>query len=163
MALATTWKPTVSWGGLYCLPIIEQATELQQIEQQFKLQAQVSSLQISHGFTHFTWILHEQLFHVEHDQKETAQYRIKWSMAKSRSCDCQRHSNRHEKIDYSKTKDFLYLIVVNRNHKEFVCVFSIPFIVISLLAILISACTTTPSKPTPLLPATQINKLKICV
>lgn len=36
---------------------------------------------------------------------------------------------------------------------------SIPFIVISLLAILISACTTTPSKPTPL-PATQINKLK---
>ncbi|WP_420001746.1 A/G-specific adenine glycosylase [Acinetobacter sp. LF10] len=58
------------WGGLYCLPIIEQATELQQIEQQFKLQAQVSSLQISHSFTHFTWILHEQLFHVEHDQKE---------------------------------------------------------------------------------------------
>ena len=36
---------------------------------------------------------------------------------------------------------------------------SIPFIMISLLAILISACTTTPSKPTPL-PATQINKLK---
>lgn len=36
---------------------------------------------------------------------------------------------------------------------------SIPFIVISLLAILISACTTTPSKPTPL-PVTQINKLK---
>lgn len=36
---------------------------------------------------------------------------------------------------------------------------SIPFIMISLLAILISACTTTPSKPTPL-SATQINKLK---
>ena len=58
------------WGGLSCLPIIEQATELQQIEQQFKLQAQVSSLQISHSFTHFTWILHEKLFHVEHDQKQ---------------------------------------------------------------------------------------------
>jgi len=58
------------WGGLYCLPIIEQATELQQIEQYFKLQAQVSSLQISHSFTHFTWLLHEKLFHVEHDQKE---------------------------------------------------------------------------------------------
>ena len=58
------------WGGLYCLPIIEQATELQQIEQHFNLQAQVSSLQISHSFTHFTWILHEKLFHVEHDQKE---------------------------------------------------------------------------------------------
>ena len=58
------------WGGLYCLPILEQATELQQIEQHFNLQAQVSSLQISHSFTHFTWILHEKLFHVEHDQKE---------------------------------------------------------------------------------------------
>ena len=58
------------WGGLYCLPIIEQATELQQIEQHFKLQAQVSSLQISHSFTHFTWVLNEKLFHVEHDQKE---------------------------------------------------------------------------------------------
>ena len=58
------------WGGLYCLPIIEQATELQQIEQHFKLQAQVSSLQISHSFTHFTWLLNEKLFHVEHDQKE---------------------------------------------------------------------------------------------
>lgn len=58
------------WGGLYCLPIIEQTTELQQIEQHFKLQAQVSSLQISHSFTHFTWLLDGKVFHVEHDQKE---------------------------------------------------------------------------------------------
>ena len=58
------------WGGLYCLPVIEQATELQQIEQHNTLRAQVSSLQISHSFTHFTWLLQEKLFHVEHEQKQ---------------------------------------------------------------------------------------------
>ncbi|ADI88947.1 A/G-specific adenine glycosylase [Acinetobacter oleivorans] len=58
------------WGGLFCLPILENEHERLSLSQQFKLQAQPQTFQISHSFTHFTWLLNAHVFHVEPDQKE---------------------------------------------------------------------------------------------
>lgn len=49
------------WGGLYCLPIIEQA-ELQQLQAQFGLQTPQQLSVVKHSFTHFTWFLTPQIF-----------------------------------------------------------------------------------------------------
>lgn len=58
------------WGGLFCLPILEIEHERLSLSQQFKLQPQPQTFQISHSFTHFTWLLNAHTFHVEPDQKE---------------------------------------------------------------------------------------------
>jgi A/G-specific adenine glycosylase len=61
------------WGGLWSLPILESEAELQQICERLKLVSNVESVQISHSFTHFTWILTAHIIHVEKDQAEYLQ------------------------------------------------------------------------------------------
>ncbi len=61
------------WGGLWTLPIIEAATEFDQTVQQFKLISNKQSVQISHSFTHFTWLLNASIFDVDTDQMEYLQ------------------------------------------------------------------------------------------
>jgi A/G-specific adenine glycosylase len=61
------------WGGLWSLPIFESEAELQQICERLKLVSNVESVQISHSFTHFTWILTAHIIHVEKDQAEYLQ------------------------------------------------------------------------------------------
>lgn len=61
------------WGGLYCLPILEDKNRLATWCSQFALQPVAAEVQISHSFTHFTWLLNIQMFHVEPDQKEHLQ------------------------------------------------------------------------------------------
>ena len=58
------------WGGLWSLPIIENDIEFDQICQSLKLISKTKSMQISHSFTHFTWILTAQIFKVEAEEKE---------------------------------------------------------------------------------------------
>ena len=58
------------WGGLWSLPIIENDIEFDQICQSLKLISKTESMQISHSFTHFTWILTAQIFKVEAEEKE---------------------------------------------------------------------------------------------
>lgn len=58
------------WGGLWCLPIIEDKKILLEWRSQFDLTPISSQIQISHSFTHFTWLLNIQMFHVEPDQQE---------------------------------------------------------------------------------------------
>ncbi|WP_353166165.1 A/G-specific adenine glycosylase [Acinetobacter sp.] len=61
------------WGGLWSLPIFETEAELQQISERLKLVSTVEPVQISHSFTHFTWILTAHIIHVEKDQAEYLQ------------------------------------------------------------------------------------------
>ena len=61
------------WGGLWTLPIIEEATEFDTTVQQLKLVSKHSPIQISHSFTHFTWLLNAMIFEVETDQMEYIQ------------------------------------------------------------------------------------------
>ena len=58
------------WCGLWSLPIIENDIEFDQICQSLKLISKTESMQISHSFTHFTWILTAQIFKVEAEEKE---------------------------------------------------------------------------------------------
>lgn len=58
------------WGGLWCLPIFEQSDEFQRQSQQLGLKHILSHTQISHSFTHFTWLLDATAFTVSEDQKE---------------------------------------------------------------------------------------------
>lgn len=61
------------WGGLWSLPIIENEIEFLQLIQQFKLQSTQPQVQISHSFTHFTWLLNASIFKIEADQMEFIQ------------------------------------------------------------------------------------------
>ena len=61
------------WGGLWSLPIIEDDAEFNQLCQRLKLVSTVDPVQISHSFTHFTWILNAQIFQIDADQKEYLQ------------------------------------------------------------------------------------------
>lgn len=61
------------WGGLWSLPIIEDDAEFNQLCQRLKLVSTVEAVQISHSFTHFTWILNTQIFQIDADQKEYLQ------------------------------------------------------------------------------------------
>lgn len=61
------------WGGLWSLPIIEEDAEFNQLCQRLKLVSSVAPVQISHSFTHFTWILNAYIFQIELDQKEYLQ------------------------------------------------------------------------------------------
>ena len=58
------------WGGLWCLPIIENAYEFEQQCQQLSLKNIIKKTQISHSFTHFTWQLEAIVFAVDQDQQE---------------------------------------------------------------------------------------------
>lgn len=61
------------WGGLWCLPIVENELEFQHTVQQFKLTSHVAPVQISHSFTHFTWLLEAHIFQIDSDQMEFIQ------------------------------------------------------------------------------------------
>jgi len=58
------------WGGLWCLPIIEDTHTFEQLCQQLGLKNLVQKIQISHSFTHFTWQLEAMVFAVDADQQE---------------------------------------------------------------------------------------------
>lgn len=61
------------WGGLWSLPIIEDKLKFDQTVQRFKLVSKQEPVQISHSFTHFTWLLNASIFQVESDQLEFIQ------------------------------------------------------------------------------------------
>ncbi len=61
------------WGGLWTLPIIENDVEFERQVQQFNLQTQLKPVQISHSFTHFTWILDTYIFSIDPDEQEFIQ------------------------------------------------------------------------------------------
>ena len=64
-------RPTSGlWGGLWCLPILEEDRELEQHCSNFKLTNLKNTFEISHSFTHFTWQLKAYLFEVDSDLKE---------------------------------------------------------------------------------------------
>ena len=58
------------WGGLWSLPIIEDDTIFQQTVASLALPTTGKTVQITHQFTHFTWILNAVIFQVDADQKE---------------------------------------------------------------------------------------------
>lgn len=61
------------WGGLWTLPIIENDQEFERSVQQFKLKTTHKPVQISHSFTHFTWILDTYIFNIDQDEQEFIQ------------------------------------------------------------------------------------------
>lgn len=63
------------WGGLWSLPIIQDPTEFSQLTQQLQLATKQPqpAVQISHSFTHFTWLLDAYIFQIPHDQLEFIQ------------------------------------------------------------------------------------------
>ncbi|MEJ2899291.1 A/G-specific adenine glycosylase [Acinetobacter sp. NS-4] len=58
------------WGGLWCLPIIEDAAEFEQLCQSLGLKKLLHRAAISHSFTHFTWQLEALCFELDADQQE---------------------------------------------------------------------------------------------
>lgn len=63
------------WGGLYCLPIVDQA-ELDQFQTQFERQFSQTLPIIKHSFTHFTWFLSPQIFVVTATQATQLEQQI---------------------------------------------------------------------------------------
>lgn len=61
------------WGGLWSLPIYEDEHAFDAMKSQFKLHSTQLSVQISHSFTHFTWLLNATIFQVPHDDLEWIQ------------------------------------------------------------------------------------------
>ncbi|ONG41071.1 A/G-specific adenine glycosylase [Alkanindiges hydrocarboniclasticus] len=61
------------WGGLYCLPIVEQ-TELAAFQAQFSLTTGCSLPTVKHSFTHFSWFLTPQVFKVNAAQHDALQH-----------------------------------------------------------------------------------------
>ena len=61
------------WGGLWCLPIVEQDAEFQNLCAQLDLKTVQAQVEISHSFTHFTWKLQAYIFHIDKDQQEFIQ------------------------------------------------------------------------------------------
>lgn len=68
------------WGGLYCLPVIEQEHTFSQLCQQLALKTVQHRALISHSFTHFTWQLEAHVFQIEYEQEEYIQAELggKW-------------------------------------------------------------------------------------
>jgi A/G-specific adenine glycosylase len=58
------------WGGLWCLPIIENPTEFATQCQALALKKVIQRTEIRHSFTHFTWQLEAICFEVAADQQE---------------------------------------------------------------------------------------------
>lgn len=61
------------WGGLWSLPIVENPSEFNQLIQQLNLVCIQEPIQITHSFTHFTWLLDTYIFKVDADQMEYLQ------------------------------------------------------------------------------------------
>ena len=61
------------WGGLWCLPIVEDDHDFEQKVRQYALKSTLPPVHISHSFTHFTWLLEAHIFQVEADQMEYLQ------------------------------------------------------------------------------------------
>lgn len=61
------------WGGLWSLPIIEDHTVFQQTLSQCQLSSRHQQVQISHSFTHFTWLLTATIIDIELDATEWLQ------------------------------------------------------------------------------------------
>jgi len=58
------------WGGLWCLPVIENDHEFEQICQRLSLKKAIYTIPIQHSFTHFTWQLEAFCIEVDIDQIE---------------------------------------------------------------------------------------------
>lgn len=58
------------WGGLWCLPIIEEVHELDVLKQSLGLKQLIQKVEISHSFTHFTWQLEGLVFAIDADLQE---------------------------------------------------------------------------------------------
>ena len=58
------------WGGLWCLPIIEEVHELDVLKQSLSLKQFIQKVEISHSFTHFTWQLEGLVFAIDADLQE---------------------------------------------------------------------------------------------
>lgn len=58
------------WGGLWCLPIIEEVHELDILKQSLGLKQFIQKVEISHSFTHFTWQLEGLVFVIDADLQE---------------------------------------------------------------------------------------------
>lgn len=58
------------WGGLWCLPIIEEVHELDVLKQSLGLKQFIQKVEISHSFTHFTWQLKGLVFAIDADLQE---------------------------------------------------------------------------------------------
>ena len=58
------------WGGLWCLPIIEEVHELDVLKQSLGLKQFIQKVEISHSFTHFTWQLEGLVFAIDADLQE---------------------------------------------------------------------------------------------
>lgn len=58
------------WGGLWCLPIIEEVHELDILKQSLGLKQFIQKVEISHSFTHFTWQLEGLVFAIDADLQE---------------------------------------------------------------------------------------------
>lgn len=58
------------WGGLWCLPIIEEVHELDVLKQSLGLKQFIQKVEISHSFTHFTWQLQGLVFAIDADLQE---------------------------------------------------------------------------------------------
>ena len=58
------------WGGLWCLPIVENEIDFLEKMQSLGLKKVIKKAQISHSFTHFTWLLEAVCFEVDADAKE---------------------------------------------------------------------------------------------
>lgn len=58
------------WGGLWCLPIIEEVHELDVLKQSLGLKQFIQKVEISHSFTHFTWQLEGLIFAIDADLQE---------------------------------------------------------------------------------------------
>lgn len=62
--------PSGLWGGLWCLPIIEDAAEFELLCQSLGLKKCVQRAAISHSFTHFTWQLEALCFVINLEQQQ---------------------------------------------------------------------------------------------
>lgn len=58
------------WGGLWCLPIIEEVHELDVLKQSLGLKQFIQKVEISHSLTHFTWQLEGLVFAIDADLQE---------------------------------------------------------------------------------------------
>ncbi|WP_308912229.1 A/G-specific adenine glycosylase [Acinetobacter schindleri] len=58
------------WGGLWCLPIIEEVHEMDVLKQSLGLKQFIQKAEISHSFTHFTWQLQGLVFAIDADLQE---------------------------------------------------------------------------------------------
>lgn len=61
------------WGGLYCLPIIEDHIELTALLNRYQLNQHQSFDMVKHVFTHFTWLLSPMQFELDDAQWEQIQ------------------------------------------------------------------------------------------